>query len=62
MAAITAEAEHDRDDLVEYLANLTAFARRQPAITAKLTTDEPTRYDRAHTNINNALDDLLRLT
>lgn len=48
-----------RAELVEYLANICAFAKRQPAVTAKLTTDPPTAYDKAHRLMDGPLDELL---
>lgn len=47
------------DALVEALGHLTAFARRQPKVVAKFTTDPPTNWDRAHGRIDEALADLL---
>lgn len=59
MTMIHAEDRSDYDELAEYLANLTAFAKRQPAITAKFTSDRPTSWDKAHARIDSALDDIL---
>ena len=57
-----AETVADWDDLAEYLANLNAFAKRQPAITAKLSCDRPTDWDKAHARIDAALYDIQATT
>ena len=47
------------EELVEYLTNLNAFAKRQQRITARFSDDPPTEKDKAHRRMDGPLDDLL---
>lgn len=48
-----------REELAEYLANLCAFAKRQPRVVARFADDEPTAWDKAHRRMDGPLDDWL---
>lgn len=61
MAVQVDETALERAELVEYLANVCAFARRQQHITARFTTDEPTAWDKAHRLMDGPLDDLMAM-
>ena len=61
MAARVEETRLDQAELVEYLANLCAFAKRQQHIVARFSTDEPTAWDKAHRLMDGPLDELLAL-
>jgi hypothetical protein len=47
------------EELVEYLTNLNAFAKRQQRITARFTNDRPTEKDKAHRRMDAPLDAIL---
>jgi hypothetical protein len=53
-AILTAE----RDELAEGLANLVFAAKREMPVVRRLTTDEPTPWDRRHASIDQMLTDL----
>lgn len=61
MAARVEEARTEHDELVEYLANVCAFAKRQQYVTARFTTDAPTAWDKAHRLMDGPLDELLAM-
>lgn len=58
MASRAEETVVERDELVEYLTNICAYAKRQQYITARLSTDPPTAWDKAHRLMDGPLDDL----
>lgn len=60
-ATLPTDAAHDRDELVEYLTNVVAFAKRQQHIVAKFTTDKPTEWDKAHRLMDGPLDELMAM-
>lgn len=47
--------ETTRADIAEALANLTAYAKRQPRVVHRFEADPPTRWDVAHERIDAAL-------
>ncbi len=50
-----------RTEIHEALANVNHRARREMPVTRRLTTDEPTPWDKRHATIDSLLDELERV-